>query len=98
MGRVIAATASIFFSLILGAIALAVVAVMLPETMETFLDGASWLRDQLTSTGLASKYNVWVKFLIADQQLVFMGFVIVVRIILALLIAAGSSLFGRGYR
>ena len=97
MGRVIAATASIFFSLILGAAALAAVAVIVPGTMESLLDSASWVRDQLTNTGLAPKYNVWVKFLIADQQLVFMGFVIVMRILLALLFAAGSSLFGRGY-
>lgn len=98
MGRVIAATASIFFSLILGAVALAAVAVLLPETMETLLKSASWLRDQLTGTGLAPKYNVWVMFLIAEQQLVFMGFVIIMRILLAMLIAAGSNAFGLGDR
>jgi len=90
--------ASIFFSLILAAVALAAIAVLYPETMERLLDGASWVRDQLTSTGLAPKYNVWVKFLIAEQQLLFMGFVIVMRLLLALLIAAGSSLLGLGDR
>ena len=93
MARVLAATANIFFSLLLGAIALAFVAVQWPGTMEHILNMASGVKDQLTNTGLASKYNVWIKFLIGEQQLVFMGFVIVTRIILAMLIALIFYLF-----
>ena len=83
MGRVLAATANIFFSLLLGAVALAFVAVQFPEIMQVLLTWASWLADQITGTRLDPKYNVWVMFLIDERQLVFLGFVIVMRILLA---------------
>lgn len=93
VARVIAATSNIFFSLLLGAVALAVVAVQWPGVMEDIINVATGLKDYLTNTGLASKYNVWIKFLLQEQQLVFMGFVIVTRIILAILIAFIFYLF-----
>ena len=93
MARVLAAAGNIFFSLLLGAVALAVVAVQWPEIMEEILNIAAGLKEHLTNTGLASKYNVWIKFLLQEQQLVFMGFVIITRILLALLIAFIFYLF-----
>jgi hypothetical protein len=78
----------------LGAAALAFVAVQFPGTMEALLDLGSWVTDELGSTGLDSKYNVWVKFLMNEQQIVFMGFVIIMRIILALIMAGLASMFG----
>lgn len=79
--------------MLLGAIAMAIVAVNWPETMEAILNMATGVKEYLTNTGLASKYNVWVKFLIQEQQLVFMGFVIFTRILLAMLIALIFYLF-----
>lgn len=93
MARILAAAGNIFFSLLLGAIALAFVAVQWPDSMVEILDMATGVKEQLTNTGLASKYNVWIKFLIGEQQLVFMGFVIVTRILLATLIALIFYLF-----
>ena len=96
MGKVLAATANIFFSVVLGAIALALVAVESPNTMDMFLGWGSWVRDQVTTTNLEPKYNIWVKFLIADQQLVFLGFVIVTRIILSVITTGAARLLGFG--
>ena len=93
VARVLAAAGNIFFSLLLGAVALAFVAVQWPEMLEGILNVATGVKEHLTNTGLASKYNVWIKFLLGEQQLVFMGFVIVTRIILALLIALIFYLF-----
>ncbi len=93
MARVLAAAGNIFFSLLLGAVALAFVAVQWPEVMEQILTLAAGLKEHLTNTPLASKYNVWIKFLLQEQQLVFMGFVIVTRILLATLIAFIFYLF-----
>ena len=93
MARVLAAAGNIFISLLLGAVALAFVAVQWPEAMDHIINMAANVKSHLTNTGLASKYNVWVKFLLSEQQLVFMGFVIVTRIILALLIALIFYLF-----
>lgn len=93
MTRVLVAAGNIFFSLLLGAVALAFVAVQWPDAMVDLLNFATGVKDHLTNTGLASKYNVWIKFLIQEQQLVFMGFVIVTRILLAMLIALIFYLF-----
>ena len=96
MTKVIGATLNIFFSIILGAVAFAFVAVQAPELMQdTFFSGASWLREQLTTTDLDPKYNVWVPFLINEPQLVLMGFVIFIRVALALAGAMLKSMFGR---
>jgi len=96
--RITAATLNIFFSLLLGAIAMAFIAVQFPEFMESLLDSGSWATDKIGDTGLDAKYNVWVKFLLNEQQIVFMGFVIVMRIILAVLGAAIGSMLGIGRR
>ena len=73
---------------------MAFIAVQFPEFMETLLDSGSWLTDEIGNTGLDAKYNVWVKFLLNEQQVVFMGFVILMRIILAIFGAAIGSMLG----
>ena len=84
----------IFFSLLLGALALAYVGVEHPGYLDVMLDTASefktWL---LAHSALETKYNVWVKFLIQEQQFVFMFFVIVMRLLLLLVFSGGAALF-----
>ena len=88
------ASSIIFFSLLLGAICLAYVGVEHPSYLDSMLDTASdfktWL---LAHSGLEAKYNVWVKFLVQEQQFVFMFFVIVVRIALLLVFQGAPALF-----
>lgn len=98
MGRVLVAAINIFLSLIFGAIVLVVVAIQFPEIFEVFLDGAGWVEDQITTTGLDPAYNNWVRFLIRDEQLVFLGFVIMIRILLALVFGGIASVLGIGRR
>lgn len=85
----------IFLSLLLGAMAVAFVGVEYPTYLDAMLDQASdfktWL---LANSGLEAKYNVWVKFLIQEQQFVFMFFVILMRVLLLLI----AALFGGLYR
>ena len=94
MGRVLIAAVNIFLSLIFGAIALVVVAIQFPGFFEVLLDGAGWIENQITTTGLDPAYNNWVRFLIRDEQLVFLGFVIVMRIMLAMVIGGISGMLG----
>ena len=92
VNSLIKATTAIFFSLLLGAIAFAVVAVKFPNAMFAIQDVAETVRQWLTtSLGTPVEYNVWVRFLIQDQQLVFMAFVIISRIILVGVL----SMFGK---
>ena len=84
----------IFLSLLMGAIALAIVGVEYPATLDYMLDQASdfktWL---LAHSTLETKYNVWVKFLVQEQQFVFMFFVIVMRLALLLLFSLFTGLY-----
>lgn len=96
MSDVLIASINIFFSLVLGAVALVLVAIHLPDVFNSILNGASWLEGKIGSTGLLDvKYNVWVRFLIDKSQLTFMFFVLATRIILAIFVAAGRALARR---
>ena len=83
----------IFLSLVLGAACLAYVGVEHPSYLDSMLDQASdfktWL---LAHSGLEAKYNVWVKFLVQEQQFVFMFFVILMRIFLLMLFSGVPAL------
>lgn len=97
---VLRATSTIFLSVILGALVFAYMAVQFPDAMESVFGAAGYVRGLLVDSGLVpAKYNVWVMFLVAEQQLVFLGFVILMRILMAMVTGAVSNSFGgrRGY-
>ena len=97
---VLRATATIFVSVILGAIVFAYMAVQFPDAMESIFAAGGYVRGILVDSGVVPpKYNVWVMFLVAEQQLVFLGFVIIVRILMAMIGGAIGGQFGsrRGY-
>ena len=103
MGALVRAILNIFLSLLVGAFALALCAYYFPEWLESFQIQASKLKDGLLdamkSAGSSPSINVWVRFLVQDEQLVFMGFVIVARIILFLLLSFFAALlFGGAFR
>lgn len=95
MRDVFIASANIFFSLILGAIALVFVSIQFPDVFSAVLDLAGWFKRQITSTGLETRYNNWVRFLIGEEQLTFMFFVVTTRILLALIVKLAGSLSRR---
>ena len=93
MTRVIAAAVNIFFSLFLGALALAFCAVQYPSLVNNFLIVAEGLKHNITTTDIPVQYNIWIKFLLQEQQLVFMFFVIIMRVIFALIVWGVNSIF-----
>lgn len=95
---VLRASAVIFLSLILAALALVYVGIEFPQALDGMLVKASVTKDWLTDshvTGLDVRYNVWVKFLLQEQQFVFMFFVVVMRILLLLLFSGVSAAYRR---
>ncbi|MEM6548066.1 MAG: hypothetical protein AAF713_10025 [Pseudomonadota bacterium] len=102
--RIVEATLTIFLSLFLGALGLACCALYAPETLEVLQIGANHAKDDilaiLTGLGTEAGVNVWVRFLVQDEQLVFIGFVIAMRIGLSVLFALLAGMvgmaFGRG--
>lgn len=93
--RILVATGTIFFSLILGAILLAVVGYNYPEFLSEMLGWARQLKLFITSRGLAPHYNIWLELLLEERQLLFMAFVIAARILIATVMALLGGLFGR---
>lgn len=96
MRRVIESVFNIFFSLLFGAVALALCALYAPETLEALQIQANFFKDDIlvimTSLGTTANVNVWIRFLVQDEQLVFMGFVIVMRVLIALMFWGVNSL------
>ncbi len=85
MLRILLSIGNITFSLILGALLMALVAIYSPATLSELLGWARSFKDLITGTGLNAKYNIWLELLLEERQLLFMGFTIVARILLSLL-------------
>lgn len=94
MARVLGSTINIFFSLLLGAIAFVFVAVQFPELMDALLNSANWLKYQIGDTGLDPRYNVWLRSVLNEHMVVFLGLVIVMRIIQQIVIGAMANILG----
>jgi hypothetical protein len=87
MLRIFLATTNIFVSMVIGAIAMGVVWYLDPEVMEGLFRSASVVKDWIVNLGIPPKYNNFLMFLIEERQIVFMGFVIATRFVLAVLTA-----------
>lgn len=81
--RLLLSTGTIFLSLILGAIGVAIVGYNWPETLSMMLGWARDLKSVIVGSGLQAKYNIWVELLLEERQLLFMFFTIAARIVLA---------------
>jgi hypothetical protein len=83
--RMFLSITNLVFSLILGALLMAVVAIYSPETLSMMLGWARSFKSLITSTGLNAKYNIWLELLLEERQLLLMFFTVIARIILALI-------------
>lgn len=95
MQRILLSTGNIIFSLVLGALALAFVGIHYPETLDQIITVAASVKGYIVNTNLPPKYNVWVRLLLEEKQLVFMFFTILVRIALAIVQGIVFTFFGR---
>lgn len=96
MLRILLATGNVFVSLVLGAVAFGFVFIKYPTTMAMILDWASGLKAWITNRGLSPEYNNWVRVLLEERQLVFMGFTVLMRILLSLATFLFGRFIGRG--
>ena len=85
MRRLAFSTGNIFLSLVLGAVAFGFVFLKYPDTMDQILNGASGLKNWLITRGLSTEYNNWIRVLLEERQLAFMGFTIAARIVLSII-------------
>lgn len=85
---------NVFFSLILGALAFGFFWLYFPDVTLQLFKWASSLRESLFSTTWSARYEVALRFFVDERQIVYMGFVLVTRIIVGLLIALISRFTG----
>jgi hypothetical protein len=55
-----------------------------PPAISESLRWARYTKDIITGSGLNPSYKVWLEFLLEDRQLVFIGYTIIMRMVLAL--------------
>lgn len=83
-------------SLVIAGMMIGYLAFNMPDLLNSALNVAGiakgWITNT-TNTGISAEYNIWLKFLIQDQQLVFMALVILVRLVLALAWSAMLTAF-----
>ena len=95
MVRILLSAGNIFVSLVLGALAFGFVFIKYPEAMATILDWAADLKAWIISRGVATEYNNWMRVLLEERQLVFMGFTILMRIGLSIIVYPFALLWER---
>ncbi len=93
MHRLLFSTGNVVVSLVLGAVALAFVGINAPELLDRLITVAATVKSWIVASGLDPKYNVWVRLLLEEKQLVFMFFTIAMRILMSILTWMAVSLW-----
>jgi len=90
------ASLKFLLTILLGAFAFAATAIQQPTLMREFLSVARRIPDYFANSGLSDDYLVWVDILLGGDKLVFIGYLIVARIVVGFLAGIIGSLFGMG--
>lgn len=92
--RFLLSLGNVFFSLILGAIALGFFWFTFPDATLQLFKWAGSLRESVISGNWPARYEVVLRALVDERQIVYMGFVLVTRILVGVVIALGYKLLG----
>jgi hypothetical protein len=94
--RMLLAAGNMVTAFILAALTIIFLALNYPAVISSSLRTARMVKDVITGSGLNPSYNVWLEFLLEERQLVFIGYTIIMRMILAILTYIGTMLWPRG--
>jgi len=92
------ASVKFILTIVLGAFAFAATAIQQPTLMRELLSIARQIPDHFAASGLSDEYLVWVDILLGGDKLVFIGYLVVARIVVGMLAAMFSGIFGLGAR
>lgn len=90
-GRIAMTGLTVAVAMVLALAILVVLGVYAPLWLHWVQNGADLIERAVTSTGLPSRFNVWVGIFAASEAIVILIFTIIARIILAILLAPVSS-------
>jgi hypothetical protein len=86
---------NVFFSLILGAVALGFFWFYFPDWTLTLFKWAGSIREGIVSGNWPARYEVVIRALVDERQIVYMGFVLATRVVVGILIMLMYKLIGR---
>ncbi|MBO6847466.1 MAG: hypothetical protein QUV02_14310 [Maricaulis sp.] len=89
-GRMAMTGLTVMVAMVLALAILVILGVYAPLWLHWVQNGADLIERAVTSTGLPSKYNVWVGIFAASEAIVILIFTIIARIILAVVLAPVS--------
>jgi hypothetical protein len=92
------ASVKFILTILLGAFAFAATAIQQPTLMRELLSVARQIPEHFEASGLSDEYLVWVDILLGGDKLVFIGYLIVARIVVGVLAGLLGSIFGFGMR
>jgi hypothetical protein len=71
------------FAFLLAIATIIVLGLHYPPAISSSLRWARVAKDMITGTGLSPSYNIWLEFFLEERQLVFIGYTILMRAVLA---------------
>ena len=87
---------NVFSSLVLGAVALGMVLFYFPDATLQLFKWAGAIREALIAGNWPARYEGVMPALIDERQIVYMGFVLAIRVVVGLVGMLGSKLTGGG--
>jgi hypothetical protein len=82
--RVLLAASNMVTAFILAIMTIIFLGLNYPPAISASLRWARVAKDVITGTGLNPSYNIWLEFFLEERQLVFIGYTILMRALLAL--------------
>lgn len=95
LGRFLLSLGNVFSSLILGALALAIVWIYIPNLALRLFRWAATVRDWVVLANWPPQYEVALRFFVDERQIVYVGFVLASRIAMGLLFILFAKALGR---
>lgn len=94
--RITSISATLFLAFILATAMLITLGLYAPDTLNWIINGADTVESWLTSTGLPNRYNNFVRLFLGEEQITFLFFTILARIIIAIIATSFSATFFPG--
>ena len=97
MGRILARTTNATFTICLAFLLsyamLIGLALTSPPALDRLLDGAEMVEDVITHTALPDQYNNWLRIFVGEEQILFLFFAMLARMLIALIGGSFSAVF-----
>jgi len=94
--RILFSSFIFILTLIVGAVLFAATAIEFPGIMRDLIGWAQQFPPYLEQVGLSNNYLVWTDIILSGDKLVLLGYILVTRLIFALIGTVVGPLFGVG--